>query len=134
VTAELGKRYRLTQHIGYNPGYAVEDQQDRHAPLFDGQEAEVVAIVPPGEHGAGPVDEATIVLALEHHELGDHRDHAASAAEGRHVGLDDPPRAPTGVTRHWSCTESQLAEWFTEISELDPNVWQPDPPSAPETT
>jgi hypothetical protein len=125
----IGKTFRLRQHVGYNAGYAAEDQQDRHAPLFAGQEATVVDVVPPGAHGAGPIDQLTYVLRFEHHQLGDHRDHEASQREGRHVGLDDPPRTPTGVPRHWSCTAEQLEQWFEPVADLDAGAWGLDTPA-----
>jgi hypothetical protein len=141
----IGRRFRLRDHVGYqphvNPHHPWEQSAElwgHHAPLFRDQIGTVVAVVPAAEDGAGTKDEDHAVLAFEHRELvvppptSGARDHARMppiAGEDPDTPWQmptlsrehwvfhptDPEHRPTGVTRHWSCTESQLHELMEEV-------------------
>jgi hypothetical protein len=141
----VGKQYRLRQHVGYqpdiNPHHPWEQSAalaGRHAPLFRDQVGTVVAVVPAAENGAGTYDDDHVVLAFEHHDLvippptPGARDHARMppiagdatddpwrmpelAREHWVFHPTDPEHRPTGVPRHWSCTEAQLRDMFEEV-------------------
>jgi hypothetical protein len=114
VTAVVGARYRLKEHVGYQPdldpdrmveGIAIEQLVDRHHPLFAGQEFTLVEIVPADVDGAGSYEEDHLVLETTHHQLLNHE-----------AGKTEPEHRDTGLRRRWSCTEAQLDELFEPVS------------------
>lgn len=112
--AEVGQKFRLKAHHGYNPHYRPEETQDYHAPLFAGQIGEVIAHIPRGVSGGSTLHDTTI-LKFQHHMLGNHTDVAASQKAGHHVGLEEPPHTETEHIRHVGFTDEQLADMFEEV-------------------
>ncbi len=117
-----GQRFRLKQHVGYDPNLGADDPRnpsnaDRPVrqpdgnwmlephvgmhPLFAGQVGEVVGVVPAGVAGAGQHDEEVVVLQFNHHQFVNHG-----------PDPENPIVSQTDHPRNVSFNEEQMGRWF----------------------
>lgn len=111
---EIGAAYRLKEHVGHDAGRAggkdgklhelgMADASSLH-PLLAGFVGTVVAVSPRGEHGGGPVDDVTVILAFAHHDF-DFSD------PNNPVGTEHPT-----WRRNVSFDTEQMERWFEPVA------------------
>jgi hypothetical protein len=110
----LGQRFRLKQHVGYQPDIDPNDPfeqwQNRHWPLFAGQEGTVFAIGPLADNPQGD-GQNWIGLVFEPRRLADGHQKGTPHDQVEHVA--DPENV---AERRWSCSEADFEKLFEPIA------------------